>query len=154
MLQDVQPLVAPADPPSVPLMSKRDTGPEPLLLDNGKRPKRDDPNCSIANASEDSAKTSHGLSSTMMMRKTNSPPVEIPLLESLGVKYNSSTPTFNSVPPGFLKFIGNLENEIIEISLDRERLKIELMRAQAMIDILQSRVEAFTNENAERETRD
>ncbi|KAG6404593.1 hypothetical protein SASPL_136843 [Salvia splendens] len=158
---DVQPLVAPADP----LLSKRDRpapDPEPLSQDNGRRLKRDDPNCSIANGSEDSAATSHGRSSTMMMTKTNSPPVEIPLLETLGASDNlpGSTPTFNSaeleksVPPGYLKFIGKLENEIIEISMDRERLKIELMRAQAMINILQSRVEALTKENAERERRE
>ncbi|XP_047943515.1 NAC domain containing protein 50-like [Salvia hispanica] len=157
VLQDVQPLVAPADTPSVPLLSKRDPAPRPehLLLDIGKRPKRDDPNCSIANGSEDST-------STRMMTKTNSPPVEIPLLETLGASDNlpGSTSTFNSaeleksVPPGYLKFIDNLEKEIIEISMDRERLKIELMRAQAMISILQSRVEALTKENTERERRE
>ncbi|XP_047943649.1 NAC domain containing protein 50-like [Salvia hispanica] len=153
--QDVQPLVALADTPGVPLqLSKRDPAPEleHLSLDIGKRPKRDDPNCSIVNGSEDST-------STMMMAKTNSPPVEIPLLETLGAKGNlpGSTTTFNSaeleksVPPGYLKFISNLEKEIIDISMDRERLKIEVMRAQAMIDILQSRVEPLTKENAERE---
>ncbi|KAG6402235.1 hypothetical protein SASPL_139111 [Salvia splendens] len=169
--QDSQPLVAPllltysADPPCLPFLGKRDrpaVDPEPLSLDNGKRPKRDDPNCSIANGSEDSTTTSHGRSSTMMMTITNLPPVEIPLLETLGAKDNlpGSMPTFNSaeleksVPPGYLKFISNLENEIIDISLERERLKIEVMRAQAMINILQSRVEALTKENAELERRE
>ena len=158
VLQDVQPLVAPADTSSVPLqLSKRDPAPEleHLSLDNVKRPKRDDPNFRIANGSEDST-------STMMMTKTNSPPVEIPLLETLGAKDNlpGSTTTFNSaeleksLPPGYHKFISNLEKEIIDISMDRERLKIEVMRAQAMIDILPSRVEALTKENAERERRE
>ncbi|XP_047943523.1 NAC domain containing protein 50-like [Salvia hispanica] len=169
--QDPQPLIAPllltypADPPCIPFLGKRDrpaVDPEPLSLDNGKRPKRDDPNCSIANGSEESTTTSQCRSSTMMMTITNLPPVEIPLLETLGAKDNlqGSTPTFNSaeleksVPPGYLKFISNLENEIIDISMDRERLKIEVMRAQAMINVLQSRVEALTKENAELERRE
>ncbi|KAK1427483.1 hypothetical protein QVD17_16169 [Tagetes erecta] len=52
-----------------------------------------------------------------------------------------------SVPPGYLKFIMNLENEILNTSMEKEALKIEVMRAQAMIDILQLRIGHLTEEN-------
>ncbi|KAF5810157.1 hypothetical protein HanRHA438_Chr04g0175751 [Helianthus annuus] len=42
-----------------------------------------------------------------------------------------------SVPPGYLKFISNLENEILNASIEKEILKIEVMRAQLMINIRQ-----------------
>ncbi|GJV93584.1 hypothetical protein Tco_1541397 [Tanacetum coccineum] len=47
----------------------------------------------------------------------------------------------------YLKFINNLENEVMNVSMEKEQLKIELMRAQAMINILQSRVDKLTKEN-------
>ena len=51
------------------------------------------------------------------------------------------------MPPGYLKFISNLENEVMNVSMEKEQLKIEVMWAQAMINILQSRVDKLTEEN-------
>lgn len=92
-----------------------------------------------------------------MMTKTNCSPTLLgfPLLESLETKEGqpSNPPTFDSsnleksVPPGYLKFISNLENGILNVSMERETLKIEVMRAQAMINLLQSRVDLLTKEN-------
>lgn len=82
--------------------------------------------------------------------------MEFPLLESIEAKEclpPTILPSFDaatlekSVPPGYLKFISNLENEILNVSMERETLKIEVMRAQAMIDILQSRIEDLSKEN-------
>ncbi|MGI4297483.1 hypothetical protein ACR2WD_27555, partial [Klebsiella pneumoniae] len=68
------------------------------------------------------------------------------------VSYGSITWASNlekSVPPGYLKFISNLENEILNVSMERETLKIEVMRAQAMINILQSRIDLLNRDNEE-----
>lgn len=78
-----------------------------------------------------------------------------PLLESFEPKdpQPSNPLTFDSsnleksVPPGYLKFISNLETEILNVSMERETLKIEVMRAQAMINVLQSRIDLLTKEN-------
>ncbi|KAH6763530.1 hypothetical protein C2S52_020963 [Perilla frutescens var. hirtella] len=146
-----------AGSPCIPFLCKRERpagDPEPLSLDQSKRSKHDDPNSSNANGSEDSTTTSQDPSSSMMMMtKIDSPPLEFPLLETLGSNPPVNPPTFDSanlekcVPPGYLKFISNLENEILNISMEKETLKIEVMRAQAMINILQSRVEILTKEN-------
>lgn len=91
------------------------------------------------------------------MTTNYSPPslLAFPLLEPLEPKESqpSNPPTFDSsnmeksVPPGYLKFISNLENEILNVSMERETLKIEVMRAQAMINILQSRIDLLNKEN-------
>lgn len=164
-LQDTQPLSIapplvkyPVETPCIPFLCKRErpaVDPEPLSLDHCKRSKHDDPNSSNANGSEDSTTTSQDPSSMMMMMMTkiDSLPLEFPLLETVGSKNSVNPPTFDSanleksVPPGYLKFINNLENEILNISMEKETLKIEVMRAQAMINILQSRVEILTKEN-------
>ncbi|CAI9759778.1 unnamed protein product [Fraxinus pennsylvanica] len=129
--------------------------PEPLSLSQSKRSKHDDPNSSHANGSEDSTTTSHD-PSTMMMTTNFSPALlEFPLLEPVEPKENNpvnlltfdSSNLERSVPPGYLKFISNLENGILNVSMERETLKIEVMRAQAMINVLQSRIEILTKEN-------
>ncbi|KAL2525906.1 NAC domain containing protein 50 [Abeliophyllum distichum] len=129
--------------------------PEPLSLSQSKISKHDDPNSSHANGSEDSTTTSHD-PSTMMMTTNFSPALlEFPLLEPVEPKENNpvNPHTFDSsnleksVPPGYLKFISNLENGILNVSMERETLKIEVMRAQAMINVLQSRIEILTKEN-------
>ncbi|OMO88837.1 No apical meristem (NAM) protein [Corchorus capsularis] len=51
------------------------------------------------------------------------------------------------VPPGCMKLINELQNEIHKISVERETLKLEMMSAQAMINILQSRVDSLSKEN-------
>ncbi|XP_028124169.1 NAC domain containing protein 50-like [Camellia sinensis] len=131
---------------------------EPLCLAQNKRSRPDDPNSTCANGSEDSITTTHDLCiSTTVATTTKFPSalLEFPLLESLEPKQNhpNNPPTFDaanlekSVPPGYLKFISNLENEILNVSMERETMKLEVMRAQAMINILQSRIDLLNKEN-------
>ncbi|KAK2987743.1 hypothetical protein RJ640_023428 [Escallonia rubra] len=129
----------------------REVEPESFSLFEVKRPKHNNPNSSNANGSEDST-TSHEPTTTA----TNFSSLEFPLLESVEPKEShppANPPTFDaanlerSVPPGYLKFISNLENEILNVSMERETLKIEVMRAQAMINILQSRIDLLCKEN-------
>ncbi|KAI3705515.1 hypothetical protein L1987_75754 [Smallanthus sonchifolius] len=111
-----------------------------------KKSKETDPNSNNANGSEDST-TSQNPTTTNM----SSALVEFPLLEptlTTSPSFDAST-LEKSVPPGYLKFIGNLENEILNVSMEKETLKIEVMRAQAMINILQSRIDCLTDENNE-----
>ncbi|KAK4431040.1 NAC domain containing protein 50 [Sesamum alatum] len=163
--QDTQPLsMAPPQienligPQSLPFMCKRERSeddPEPLSLAQSKRSKYDDPNSSHANGSEDSTTTSQDPPTKMTTTNFSSALLEFPLLEPLEMKENhpANTHAFDSsnleksVPPGYLKFISNLENEILNVSMERETLKIEVMRAQAMINILQSRIDILTKEN-------
>ncbi|KAL6573475.1 hypothetical protein OROHE_001934 [Orobanche hederae] len=139
-------------PPHVePLICKREGLGDLSLAPTNKRSKHDDPSCSHANGSEDST-MSQDPPPMIMTKNDSSKLVEFPLL---GPKENNSSnaPTFDSsnleksVPPGYLKFINNLENEILNVSMEKETLKIEVMRAQAMIHILQSQVEIVTREN-------
>ncbi|CAA3005685.1 NAC domain-containing 78-like [Olea europaea subsp. europaea] len=134
---------------SLPFACKREISEEnpELSLSQSKRLKQDDPHSSHANGSEDSTTTSHDPSKMMM--------TTIPLLEPVEPKENNpvNSLTFDSsnleksVPPGYLKFINNLENGILNVSMERETLKIEVMRAQAVINVLQSRIEILTKEN-------
>ncbi|KAJ0764101.1 putative transcription factor NAM family [Helianthus annuus] len=120
---------------------------ETFSLFHNKRAKPSDPNSSNnANGSEDSTTTSQDPRRALL---------EFPLLESIEAKEchpPTTLPSFDaatlekSVPPGYLKFISNLENEILNVSMEKETLKIEVMRAQAMIEILQSRIEDLTKE--------
>ncbi|KAL0340609.1 UNVERIFIED_CONTAM: NAC domain containing protein 50 [Sesamum radiatum] len=150
----------PIESPSLPFMCKRERSsePEPLsLAQNSKRSKHDDPNSSHANGSEDSTTTSQDPTTMMTTKNISSALLEFPLLQSVGSKENhpANPPTFDSsnleksVPPGYLKFISNLENEILNVSMEKETLKIEVMRAQAMINILQSRIDFLAKENEE-----
>ncbi|XP_057471527.1 NAC domain containing protein 50-like [Actinidia eriantha] len=138
------------------------TNPETLSLVPNKRTKNDDPNSSNANGSEDSNTTPPDLcisTTTTNTRTTNfsSTLLEFPLLEPVEPKENipnnlhafDASNLEKSVPPGYLKFISNLENEILNVSMERETLKIELMRAQAMINILQSRIDLVNRDNEE-----
>lgn len=148
------------DPHALTFCCKRERSedPEPLSLSQqAKRPKQDDPSSSHANGSQDSTTIQDDPPTT-----TNYSPtlLEFPLLDSIGppkethlTTTTTSMATFDSstleklVPPGYLKFISNLENEILNVSMERETLKIEVMRAQAMINILQSRIEVLSKEN-------
>lgn len=128
----------------------READPESLNLFDNKRSKHNDPN---ANGSEDSTTTSHDPRTLNF----SSALLEFPLLESIETNRDShpaaTPPSFDaatlekSVPPGYLKFISNLESEILNVSMERETLKIEVMRAQAMINILQSRIDLLSKEN-------
>lgn len=51
------------------------------------------------------------------------------------------------VHPSYLDLISNLKNEIQTVSSDRDKLRIEMMHAQAMIDVLQSRINFLLQEN-------
>ncbi|KAK6137944.1 hypothetical protein DH2020_028313 [Rehmannia glutinosa] len=136
-------------PPEVePFMCKRERSGD-LSLAPSKRLKHDDPNSSHANGSEDS--TTSQDPQMMTTKNISSTLLEFPLL--LGSKENHPANPFDSstleksVPPGYLKFINNLENEILNVSMEKETLKIEVMRAQAMINILQSRIDTLAKEN-------
>lgn len=147
----------PSDAQGIPFICKREKSedPEPLSLGQTKRAKQDDPNSSHANGSEDSTTTSQDPATMIMTTNFSSSLLEFPLLESVEHKESqpANTATFDSsnleksVPPGYLKFISNLENEILNVSMERETLKIEVMRAQAMINILQSRIDLLNKEN-------
>lgn len=81
--------------------------------------------------------------------------VEFSLMESLEPKecHVIPPPSFDSVrldsvmPPNCLKLFDALRNEIHNISVERETLKLEMLSAQAMINILQSRIEHLTKDN-------
>ena len=81
--------------------------------------------------------------------------VEYSLLESFEPKDSTPAPPpefdaanlNSSVPPSCLKFIQDLQNETHKISLERETLKFEMTSAQAMINILQSRIDLLNKEN-------
>ncbi|KAG9139743.1 hypothetical protein Leryth_016674 [Lithospermum erythrorhizon] len=135
---------------------ERSEEPEPLSLSQHKKSKHDDPSSSNANGSEDSITAAHDPPQMMMTKNFPSAHLlEFPLLAPAEPKENqtASQLTFDSsnlekaVPPGYLKFISNLENEILNISMERETLKIEVMRSQAMISILQSRMDMLGKEN-------
>ncbi|GMJ14243.1 Arabidopsis NAC domain containing protein 51, SUPPRESSOR OF GENE SILENCING 1 [Hibiscus trionum] len=53
------------------------------------------------------------------------------------------------VPPGCMKLINELQNEVRKISAERETLKLELMSAQAMVSILRSKIDLLSEENEE-----
>lgn len=145
------------DPETIPFVCKRERSEDQALnqepeletfsLFHNKRSKPNDPNSSNPNGSEDSTTTSQDPRRALL---------EFPLLESIEAKEchpQTTLPSFDaatlekSVPPGYLKFINNLENEILNVSMEKETLKIEVMRAQAMIDILQSRIDVLSKEN-------
>ncbi|KAA8534462.1 hypothetical protein F0562_031979 [Nyssa sinensis] len=154
----------PIDSQNIPFVCKRERSeddplpcvadPEPFSFVQNKRSKHDDPNSSHANASDDSTTTTRDLHISTT-KKFSSTLLEFPVLESVEPKESHPVdpPTFDSanleksVPPGYLKFISNLENGILNVSMERETLKIEVMRAQAMINILQSRIDLLTKEN-------
>ncbi|XP_059666027.1 NAC domain containing protein 50-like isoform X2 [Cornus florida] len=152
----------PSNSKNIPFVCKRERSedfplpciadPEPLCFIENKRSKHH------ANGSEESITTQDlciSTTTTTTPIKFSCAPLEFPLLESIEPKTSHPVdpPTFDaatlekSVPPGYLKFISNLENEILNVSMDRETLKIEVMRAQAMINVLQSRIDLLTKEN-------
>ncbi|CAL1386968.1 unnamed protein product [Linum trigynum] len=51
------------------------------------------------------------------------------------------------VPSGCMKFINDLQREVHKVSVERETLKLDLMSTQAMINILQSRIDVLNKEN-------
>ncbi|KAI3761757.1 hypothetical protein L1987_52179 [Smallanthus sonchifolius] len=120
-----------------------------------KKSKQVDPNSMNANASDDSATTSQDPKTTNL----SSALVEFPLPEPAAAKeghpLTTSLPSFDastlekSVPPGFMKFISNLETQIRNVSMEKESLKVEVIRAQSMIKVLHSRIDHLAQENKE-----
>ncbi|OMO62789.1 No apical meristem (NAM) protein [Corchorus olitorius] len=140
----------------------------PLPLLQYKRRRHNDSASNHANASENSTRTTQDRCSsttTTAATTTTSPSsatttaisalLEFSLMESIEPKENPhvlpatyDTASLDSVvPPGCMKLINELQNEIHKISVERETLKLEMMSAQAMINILQSRVDSLSKEN-------
>ncbi|XP_061363812.1 NAC domain containing protein 50-like [Gastrolobium bilobum] len=80
--------------------------------------------------------------------------VEFSLQESLENK-ESVTPDFDadnldsSVPPSCAKYIKQLQSEMQKVTVEKETMRFEMMSAQAMINILQSRLDILSKENEE-----
>ncbi|KAK7391525.1 hypothetical protein VNO78_19941 [Psophocarpus tetragonolobus] len=82
--------------------------------------------------------------------------VEFSLLESLESKESLPSikaPDFDSenlespMPPRCEKFIKHLQSEVQKLTVEKETMRFEMMSAQAMINILQSRVDILSKEN-------
>lgn len=80
--------------------------------------------------------------------------LELPLLDSLEPKENKSKSSLSfaaanlgSGSPGYMKLFHDLRNEVHGMFFEKEALKIEVMRAQAMINILQSQIDVLVKEN-------
>ncbi|XP_021295942.1 NAC domain-containing protein 76 [Herrania umbratica] len=140
----------------------------PLPLLQYKRRRHNDSGPNHANVSENSTRTTQDRCSsttTTAATATTSPSsatttaisalLEFSLMESIEPKENPHVPppTYDTanldsvVPPGCMKLINELQNEIHKISVERETLKLEMMSAQAMINILQSRIDSLSKEN-------
>ncbi|KAI7750619.1 hypothetical protein M8C21_023325 [Ambrosia artemisiifolia] len=131
---------------------KSETDVDPLSLLN-KKSKQVDPNSSNANGTDDSATTSQDPKTTNL----SSALVELSLLEPVAAKeaHPTTPPSFDastlekSVPPAYLKYISNLEARIRTVTTKKENLKVEVMRSQAMINVLHTRIDQLTKENKE-----
>ncbi|KAF5733713.1 NAC transcription factor NAM-A1 [Tripterygium wilfordii] len=137
--------------------------PIPLLQYKRRRHNDSDPNHS--NGSDSSTRTTQdGSSSTSSMMTTSSPNaatttaisalLEFSLMGSMerkeGPRFHAPSFDINldtSVPPSCVKLINDLHNEIHKISVERESLKLEMLSAQAMINILQTRIDFLSKEN-------
>ncbi|KAJ8445068.1 hypothetical protein Cgig2_022588 [Carnegiea gigantea] len=127
--------------------------PEPLSLGPNKRLRHSEPDSCHSNASEISTTRTQGpCSSSMGTTNFTSGLLEFPLLESVEHKERPSPPANVidiNVPPSYLKLFEELRNEIYRTSIEKESLKIEVMSARTMINILQTKVDHLTRENEE-----
>ncbi|KAK8552758.1 hypothetical protein V6N13_121142 [Hibiscus sabdariffa] len=137
----------------------------PLSLLRYKRRRLDDSGPNHTNISENSTRTTQGhcpstatttMSPSSATKAAVSALLEFSLIESIEPKESPSDPlppkyitsSLDSVvPPDCMKLIVKLQNEVHKISIERETLKLEMMSAQTMISILQSRVDSLINEN-------
>ncbi|KAF5765573.1 putative transcription factor NAM family [Helianthus annuus] len=120
-----------------------------------KRFKQVDPSSSNANGSDDSTTTSQDPKTTNL----SSALVDFRLPEAIATKETHpmtiSSPSFDastlekSLHPVYLKYISQLEARIRNESIEKENLKVEVMRAHAMINVLHSRIGDLTKENNE-----
>ncbi|KAI9156207.1 hypothetical protein LWI28_002207 [Acer negundo] len=157
--------------------SERDDGPSlcvlntqaPLPLLQYKRRRQNESGYNQSNASENSAGTGQDPSSstttteetTMTMTTASatttaiSALLEFSLMEPMEPKENTRVfgTTFqadrydSSVPPSYVKLINDLKRQVHKVTVERETLKLEMMSAQAMINILQSRIDSLGKEN-------
>lgn len=143
------------------------------LLQYKRRKHNNETGSNRSNGSENSTRTSQDpcssttttaattTSAEMMMATTSatttaiSALLEFSLMEPLEPKENPRVPPpaldaaslDSSMSPSCRKFINDLQSEIRKISVERETLKLEMMSAHAMINILQSRVDFLNKEN-------
>ncbi|KAJ8765851.1 hypothetical protein K2173_020367 [Erythroxylum novogranatense] len=97
------------------------------------------------------------IATTAATRTAISALLEFSLMESVEPKVPQTTPrpkigpaTLNStMPPGCMKFIEDLQNQIHKISVEKESMRVEMLSAQAMISILQSHIDLLGKENSE-----
>nr|UOF75704.1 NAC transcription factor 1 [Rheum palmatum]WLO57474.1 NAC transcription factor 15 [Rheum palmatum] len=134
------------------------TDPEPFPLAPNKR-LRYEPNPSHSNASDISTMRTNNACSSSTGTTTNfsSALLELSLMEPVECKArpagNAAAPPTPiniidiNVPPSYLKLFEDLRNEIYKISIEKESLKIEVMSARTMINILQSKADHLTKEN-------
>ncbi|KAM7265568.1 hypothetical protein ACFE04_003251 [Oxalis oulophora] len=52
-----------------------------------------------------------------------------------------------AIPPSIVKLISDLQKEVHKVSVERETMKLELMSAHAMLNVLQSRIDGLSLEN-------
>lgn len=126
--------------------------PEPLSLGPNKRFRQSEPDTCHSNASEISTAITQGpCSSSTATTNFSAGLLEFPLLESVEAKERPSPPPANvidiNVPPSYLKLFEELRNEIYRTSIEKESLKIEVMSARTMINILQTKIDHLTKEN-------
>ena len=104
------------------------------------------PTATVAGTATNTAPKKHFLSAL----------VEFSLLESLESKDSLAsikTPDFDvenlesSMPPSCAKFIKEMKSEMQKLSVEKETIRFEMMSAQAMINILQSRIDVLSKEN-------
>ncbi|GAB4855007.1 hypothetical protein Ancab_023594 [Ancistrocladus abbreviatus] len=158
-IQDVPPLCKIEKPEDCPVAYADELFP----LVPGKR-LRHERDSSHSNASEISTTRTQGpCSSSTATTNFSSALLDFPGLEPAEPKERRSTLPINiidiNVPPSYLKLFEDLRNEIYRISIEKESLKIEVMSARTMINILQSKIEHLNKENEDlkkiaREARD
>lgn len=133
--------------------------------------RRHNSNSNNSNVSGDSIRTSQGpCSSTITTAATTLPAattatasantapkkhflsalVEFSLLESLESKERLTpiqAPDMNTEEENSAKFNEHLKSEMQKLTIEKETMKFKMTSAQAMVNILQSRVDALTKEN-------
>lgn len=119
---------------------------ETLTLFHHKTSKGSDPNSSNANGSHDSTMTSQGQTTTNLLSAVvttieTHPPATPPSFDASALE--------KSLPPEYMELIRDMENKIREVSMEKDALKIELMQAQATINVLHSHIDQLSKENTE-----
>nr|AGV29496.1 putative NAC domain class transcription factor [Tamarix hispida] len=120
---------------------------ELLTLGPNKRLRRDLGSCN-SNASEFSTSRTNGCSTSIT--NSSSTLLEFPLLEPIGPKDEPSLPLGMidiNMPPSYLKLFEELRSEIYKLSIEKESMKIEVMSARTMINMLQTKIDHLSKEN-------